>query len=216
MFDRSQSLLPKTATDIAKALDILEERLFELPVASISKDPRKVSEALLEHLAWENSVDAWGADWPLEVRQDVVQASSEVHRFKGTPYAIKFSLAAVGVTAEIVEWWQPAGSGVRGTFLLRAILDAPLSPWQLDFITGGQAVSNVHAVIRGNAPVSRGWTINAVVSAESPVFIGAFPSTHIFADASPLIPAAPALSAGRYVVVHPSTQIHADTGVSVL
>ena len=75
MFDRTQSMLPKTATDISRALDILEERLFMLPVVMISKDPMTVSEALLDHLAWEMSVDVWSSDFSEDRKRRAIAAS---------------------------------------------------------------------------------------------------------------------------------------------
>lgn len=123
MFDRANSFLPVTATDLAKSLDILEERLFQLPVSMITKDPMTVSSALLDHLAWENSVDVWDTEWSDDIKRDVVAMSAEVHRFKGTPYALKLALSVFKVDCELLEWWQADGvaQGLpRGSFQLTA------------------------------------------------------------------------------------------------
>lgn len=45
-------------------------------------------------LAWSNSVDVWDEDWPEAVKRSVIDASWEVHRFKGTRFAIRTGLAA--------------------------------------------------------------------------------------------------------------------------
>jgi phage tail P2-like protein len=158
MFDRTQSMLPKTATDLARALDILEERLFRLPVAMISKDPMTVSEALLDHLAWENSVDVWDVDWPEDIKRSVVAMSAEVHRFKGTPYAIKRALDALGVSTELVEWWQASPEAARGTFDVTAYAGRALYSDE-DVFINQKMVRSIIAVLERVAPVSRGFTI---------------------------------------------------------
>jgi len=158
MFDRAQSLLPRTATDLAKALDILEERLFLLPVAMISKDPMAVSETLLDHLAWENSVDVWDVDWPEDIKRNVIVMAAEVHRFKGTPHAIKRALEALDVRAELLEWWQEAPEGTRGTFSVTAYAGRALYSDEEVFINQ-KMVRTIIAVIERVAPVSRGFTV---------------------------------------------------------
>ena len=158
MFDRTHSMLPKTATDLARALDILEERLFMLPVAMISKDPMTVSEALLDHLAWENSVDVWDVDWPEDIKRNVVAMSAEVHRFKGTPYAIKRALDALGVRTVLVEWWQAVPEAARGTFDVTVYAGRALYSDQEVFIHQ-KMVRAIIAVIERVAPVSRGFTL---------------------------------------------------------
>lgn len=158
MFDRTQSMLPKTATDLARALDILEERLFMLPVAMISKDPMTVSESLLDHLAWENSVDVWDVDWPEDIKRRVVAMSAEVHRFKGTPYAIKRALDALGVRTELVEWWQASPEAARGTFDVTAYAGRALYS-DVELFINQKMVRSIVAVIERVAPVSRGFTI---------------------------------------------------------
>lgn len=152
------SMLPPTATDLTKALDLLEERLFSLPVSMITKDPYTVSPGLLDHLAWEHSVDVWDSQWTEEVKRNVIAVSAEVHRFKGTPYAIRTALLAFGVDPDILEWWQPGGAGaglVPGSFRVTAYATESLYGDNENSIN--QAM--VHAmseVVRATAPVSRG------------------------------------------------------------
>ncbi|MBQ4826554.1 phage tail protein I [Leisingera sp. HS039] len=157
MFDVQRTQLPTTATPLAKAMDILEERLFSLPVQMISKDPWTTDAAWLDHLAWEHSVDVWDAGWPEEVKRRVVAASAEVHRYKGTPHAIKAVLAALGLPGDVVEWWQAGGNGVPGTFAVQAdIADADgVLP---DF--GPDLLRMLVDLVRGAAPVSRFFEVN--------------------------------------------------------
>lgn len=151
MFDVKDTLLPPTATPLAKALDILEDRLFGLPVQMISKDPATVDVGWLDHLAWEYSVDVWDAGWPEGVKRRVIAAAAEVHRHKGTPHAVKLALAAFGYPAELSEWWEH--SGTRGTF--RVGLDLGEVSGAVVGLLSESSRSKISRAVRGAAPVSR-------------------------------------------------------------
>lgn len=157
MFDVSKTQLPPTATPLAKALDILEERLFGLPVQMITKDPWSVDVGLLDHLAWEHSVDVWDLDWPDDVKRRVIAASSEVHRFKGTPFALKAALAAFDVDTEILEWWQADGvsDGMEaGSFRVTAYAGRSLYG-DTENTIDNRMLFAMNAVVQRVAPVSR-------------------------------------------------------------
>lgn len=157
MFDLKNSQLPSTATPLARALDILEERLFGLPVQMITKDPWTVDVALLDHLAWEHSVDVWDLGWPEDVKRRVIAASSEVHRFKGTPFAIKAALAAFNVDTELLEWWEEAGvnAGLEvGSFRVTAYAGRALYGYSENTIDTRMLYA-MNAVVQRVSPVSR-------------------------------------------------------------
>lgn len=206
MFDQAQSLLPNTATDLARALDILEERLFALPVAMITKDPMTVSEALLDHLAWENSVDAWDTEWPEAIKRAVIAVSAEVHQYKGTPYGIKTALKAFGVDVELVEWFEPDGSGVPGTFTARAFVTDPLDGSD-ELVVTSPIVSAMKAMLNSVAPVSRGWSLELGVRVQSPFYVGAFLVTRLEATAGYQIEPPPLSIVSASFAVIPQTQI---------
>ncbi|MBT9383330.1 phage tail protein I [Pseudooceanicola sp. CBS1P-1] len=157
MSDTPRSLLPVTASDLVKALDLLEERLFALPTSMITKDPQSVSVAYLDHLAWEESVDVWDADWSEEVKRSVIAASAEVHRYKGTPHAIRHALAAFDVDVDLLEWWQPGGVDaglVAGSFRVTAFVNASFYDGSEDRLDN-RMVKAMTAVLQRAAPVSR-------------------------------------------------------------
>lgn len=157
MFDVSNTQLPPTATSLAQAMDILEERLFGLPVQMITKDPWIVDVALLDHLAWEHSVDVWDLQWPDDVKRRVIAASSEVHRFKGTPFAIKTALAAFDVHTELLEWWEAVGvnSGMEsGSFRVTAYAGRALYG-DTENAIDNRMLFAMNAVVQRVAPVSR-------------------------------------------------------------
>nr|WP_281376682.1 phage tail protein I [Rubricella aquisinus] len=169
-------MLPVTAPPLAKALDILEERLFALPVEMISKDPETADVALLDHLAWENSVDVWDANWPEEIKRNVIAASAELHRHKGTPFAIKRALAALDVRAELLEWFDDPASLAPGTFRVTAYVGRSLSGAQEIFIDD-LMVRTILAVIERSAPVSRGFDLTVGAALKSTTRLGLHAST---------------------------------------
>ncbi len=157
MSDATEGMLPPTATPLAKALDALEERLFDLPVQMITKDPWSVSLGLLDHLAWEHSVDVWDVAWPEDIKRNVIAISAEVHRYKGTPYAIKTALGAFDVDTELLEWWEPDGitEGMEsGSFRVTAYAGRSLYG-DNENVIDNRMLYALTAVVQRVAPVSR-------------------------------------------------------------
>lgn len=158
--DVKHSLLPATATPLAKALDLLEERLFGLPAEMIAKDPQVVDVGWLDHLAWEHSVDVWDPLWPEDVKRRVIAFSEEVHRYKGTPYAIRKALAAFDVDTELLEWFEPEGVEYgldRGCFRVTAYAGASLYG-DTENTLDTRMIHAMNSVVQRVAPVSRGLT----------------------------------------------------------
>ena len=104
------SILPPNATPLERDLDLLGHRLTGLPepVAHLW-NPWTIPEDLLPWLAWAFSVDAWEARWPIGQRRAVVAASIPIHRIKGTKGAVRRALAALGIGAELSEWFDYDG-----------------------------------------------------------------------------------------------------------
>lgn len=111
-------LLPQNATPRELAIQDADARVEDLDVGQIiaARDPERAPLPILPYLAWERSVDVWSPDWPESTKRAVVIAAPEVHRHKGTRYAVSTALAALGIDNEIVEWWQTTPKGVPYTF----------------------------------------------------------------------------------------------------
>lgn len=93
----SSALLPPNSTDMERAAaDAIAEAIaIPTPLRDLWS-PERCPEAFLPHLAWTLSVDTWDTAWPVEMKRNVIAASIEIHRVKGTPAAIKRALAAFG------------------------------------------------------------------------------------------------------------------------
>jgi len=91
------NLLPPNASLQEHALDDATARIGEPPV-DIAKlwNAQTCPIDLLPWLAWAVSVDEWDETWTESQKRETVDASYDVHRYKGTPHAIKAALGALG------------------------------------------------------------------------------------------------------------------------
>jgi phage tail P2-like protein len=60
----------------------------------------------LPWLAWALSVDTWDSDWPESTKRSLIANSVQIHKTKGTVSAIERVMDALGVTAELREWFE--------------------------------------------------------------------------------------------------------------
>jgi len=125
-----RSLLPPNATRLERDIESATERLGNVPVPIDTLwDPQRCPAELLPWLAWALSVDEWDSTWPEDVQRATIAASIEIHRRKGTVWAVKRALAALDVSADLIEWWQKNPAGQPHTFDLIA--------WVNDNLAGG-------------------------------------------------------------------------------
>jgi phage tail P2-like protein len=64
---------------------------------------------MLPWLAWALSVDVWSTGWSEEKKRQVIKATTEVHRHKGTPYAVEAAFKAINIRATVKEWFEYDG-----------------------------------------------------------------------------------------------------------
>ena len=129
------SLLPPNASPLERDLEAIITESADLPIQIRSLwDPWSCPASLLPWLAWAVSVDDWQDAWPEQIQRQAIEASFEVHRYKGTPYAVQRALDSLGIRTEVVEWWEPQGSGLPGTMRVTALLN--------DNISGGEGLIN--------------------------------------------------------------------------
>lgn len=108
------SLVPESIQDDSTlALEALIERLDDLNLSPVLVNIIDlVTSSALPHLAEQFHVTG-DEGWLLAVsdteRRALIKAAIAAHRYKGTPYAIKSVLEALGFQGELEEWFQYAG-----------------------------------------------------------------------------------------------------------
>lgn len=123
------SILPPNASDLERDLELALARIeqIDIPIATLW-DPWKCPLEVLPFLAWALSVDLWRTDWPETVKRRVVANSLSVHRIKGTRPAVEKALGDLGVTTDLVEWFDKAPTGEPGTFEVTAWANENITP----------------------------------------------------------------------------------------
>jgi phage tail P2-like protein len=106
--ENNQSLLPPNASALLKDLETVSAVALDLETLNrFVNNPTEAPENILPWLAWAVSADDWSDNWSEQVRRNVIKASIEVHRRKGTIGALKKALQAFNYTnIKVEEWFQ--------------------------------------------------------------------------------------------------------------
>ena len=107
----NQSLLPPNASQLLRDLETVFGDSFDL--ATLNRyvvNPDLAPAHILPWLAWALSVDDWSDSWSEQIRRNVIKASVEVHRKKGTIGALKKALQAFNYENVKVEEWFEYGA----------------------------------------------------------------------------------------------------------
>jgi len=125
----SVSILPSHVSDLERDLELALARIeqIEIPIATLW-NPWTCPLEVLPFLAWALSVDLWRSDWPETVKRRVVANSLNVHRIKGTRPAVEKALSDLGVSTDLVEWFDKVPAGEPGTFEVTAWANENITP----------------------------------------------------------------------------------------
>lgn len=100
----TDSLLPANSTTLERAISRTSARFNLARTLPTIWNPATCPVVLLPWLAWALAVDEWDYGWSVEKKRAVIAAAIAVHQKKGTPSAIRTSLAALGQPdADIIE-----------------------------------------------------------------------------------------------------------------
>jgi len=109
--ENNQSLLPPNASVLLRDLESVFDDSFDLPTLNrYVVNPDLAPAHILPWLAWALSVDDWSDSWSEQIRRNVIKASVEVHRKKGTIGALKKALQAFNYENVKVEEWFEYGA----------------------------------------------------------------------------------------------------------
>lgn len=148
------NLLPHKATPFERAMANSVARISDIPVPLRDLwNPQKCPVNLLPWLAWALSVDEWDTNWTEQQKRNVITASVEVHRQKGTIGAVRKALEPFGLGNAIQEWWQTEPCGKPHTFKLSLAF----------IVTPADIQDSIAATLRRVKPVRSQMLIELVV-----------------------------------------------------
>lgn len=102
----SKSLLPINASQLLKDLESSSLKATSLEALNrYVTNPDLAPDNILPWLAWAVSVDDWSDNWSLAVKKNVIKASINVHKKKGTIGALRSALEAFNYENITVEEW---------------------------------------------------------------------------------------------------------------
>lgn len=119
------SLLPPNATLLERALERGTARVeaIDAPLDTLV-NPATIAAEWLPWLAWGLSVDTWEAEWSVATKRQAVADAIELHRRKGTRWAVDTVLARIDALAQVVEWHEAEPPLAPHTFEIRVPIDA--------------------------------------------------------------------------------------------
>lgn len=68
---------------------------------------------LLDLLAWQFHIEGWERIETVEEKRKAIKSAIQLHRYKGTPWAVKHALKSIGHDSELKEWFQYNGNKYR-------------------------------------------------------------------------------------------------------
>lgn len=111
------SLLPPNASPLERAIEALSRRLDDIPVPLRDLVNAETCPArFLPWLAFTLSVDTWNPAWSERVKRNLIAASIDLHRRKGSAASVRAVVQAFGGQIALREWWQQDPPGDPHTF----------------------------------------------------------------------------------------------------
>lgn len=151
MSERKKSLLPPNASKLLRDLEATGSRLSFIEVLNkYLRNSEKCPEHLLPWLGWALSVDVWNENWAESIRRNVIKASIQVHRHKGTLGALKRALEAFEFdNVEIEEWFDYGGT----PYTFKIFIEIVTEGFDLNDLTEVYAVVNQTKNIRSHLEI---------------------------------------------------------------
>jgi phage tail P2-like protein len=143
----ARSLLPPNTTQLERDLEQATARQGAVRIDIANNwNPHTCDAALLPWLAWAVGVEEWDSTWPVQLQRDTIANTRAIRQTKGTPYAVKLALTAMGhPNAQLVERsdeFRGKRNGAWATFEIK--LTRPVSRAQAALIR--QRIENVKRV----------------------------------------------------------------------
>lgn len=108
--------------NLAKALQVpLDEMIDWAFKLNYTTNLNELDDDILDHLLWEKHI-GWNEGLSLattkEAKINLINAANELHRTKGTPYAIERILETLNINGKVIEWFDYDGNPYHFKILL--------------------------------------------------------------------------------------------------
>ncbi|MCD6489411.1 MAG: phage tail protein I [Thermodesulfobacterium sp.] len=94
----------------------------------------ELPEPVLDLLAWQFHIEGYKLAQTIEEKRNLIKNAIELHRYKGTKYAVKKVLEALKLTGEIKEWFEYEGDPYRFKVFVNSISEEELYKKLIDLI----------------------------------------------------------------------------------
>ena len=97
---------------------LLEETIKFLIYSRIDELPEEV----LDTLGWQFHIEGYDQAQTIQEKRNLIKHAIELHRHKGTPYAIKKVFQALGLEATLQEWFDYNGDPYKFKMLVKSVI----------------------------------------------------------------------------------------------
>lgn len=110
---------------LADAFDGSIEKQIKLDVLQVLTNVESLTGDVLDHVACQLHVDDYDTSNADEVKRKAILTSIQVHRYKGTPWAVEQAVSSLFSTASVTEWFQYGGDPYhfKVSFITEALLN---------------------------------------------------------------------------------------------
>lgn len=115
---------------LAEAFDVAICSHVDLSVLQILTNVEGLHGDILDLIAWQLHVDGYDETDTDEIKRNMILSSIEVHRHKGTPWAVSRAIASVFKSAQISEWFEYGGESFH--FKVEGITERLTDPSAID------------------------------------------------------------------------------------
>jgi phage tail P2-like protein len=122
-----KELTPSSIRELQHLVDTFDTNFEELKkhIIKVLIYPRIdeiEDEKLFDLLAWQFHIEGYEQAQTIQEKRNLIKNAIELHRYKGTPHAIKTVFQALGLDASLQEWFDYNGDPYRFKVLVRSII----------------------------------------------------------------------------------------------
>jgi len=123
-----KELTPSSIKDLQYLVDTFDTSFEEIQNQIINalilpRIDAITDENLLDLLAWQLHIEGYELATTIGQKISMIKNAFLLHKYKGTPYAIKQVFASLGITAELQEWFEYGGN----PYMFKVLLDTVIS-----------------------------------------------------------------------------------------